>query len=275
MEILNDLPEEQYVEVDEFLAYIGIYDDDKRLNAYSRWLQKLDGWIRGRTVVEAGAGFGLISRKILEHSPAKLIAVESNPLTFNVLRNRLGGDSRVVPINMSIEEFVPSGHIDLLVHEFYGSMLYDENLFALEMLRFTPEQVFPDGGELRAAVVSLRHIHDEVVDQTVLRQLEGVIVGDLFVEHPLTPQDFDIPVARYRFGEGIATFDVDISGKDGELVAFSLFITHGDDVVCSAIECQNWSIGWTPRAGDRFRVDYIVEDGYSRTIFSWKNRTTG
>ncbi len=270
MEILNDLPEEKYVEVDEFLAYIGIYEDAERLNRYSQWLERLHGQIHGRVVVEAGAGFGVLTRELLKHHPAKLYAVESNPLTFKVLSSRFSEHPEVKLVNSPIEDFLPAEPVDLLVHEFYGSMLYDENLFSLENLKFRPRIVFPDGGELRAAVVPLDKLQDEVVDESVFESLAGVIVGDLFPDHPLVNEDFDIVVARYRFGEGISSFDVDISGRDGELLAFAVFLTHNGSILCSAVDCENWMIGWTPRVGDRLRIDYRVEDGFSKTVFRWK-----
>ncbi len=269
MEILNDIPDDKYVEVDEFLAYIGIYDDIVRLERFRQHLSRLKSHIEGKTVVEAGAGFGLLSREILKLNPRKLFAVERNDLTYNVLKTRLADFDRVETIHGGIEEFEPDCEVDLLVHEFYGSMLYDENLFSLQQLRFQPKMVFPNGGELRAAVVALSDVHDDVVDTNVLRQLDGVVVGDLFPDHSLSAADFDIVVARYAYGEGIESFETDISRRDGELVAFSLFITHDGEVVCDAITCENWSIAWTPRSGDMFRLDFEVEDGAVKTIFQW------
>ncbi len=269
MEILNDIPEERYVEVDEFLAYIGIYDDDVRLNNYIDFLKRLRNHIDGKRVVEAGAGFGYLSREILKLNPSQLVAVERNPLTFNVLKKRLSGHPNVQFVNSEIEDFEPYGKIDLLVHEFYGSMLYDENLFSLERLKFSPEIVFPDGGELRAAVVSMSQIQDDIVDIDVLRQLDGILVGDLFPEHNLAPSDFDVTVAEFSYPDGLKTSDVDITDRDGELVAFSVFVTHRGETVCDAVRCENWAIVWTPRVGNRFRISYSIEDGVSTTHFRW------
>jgi hypothetical protein len=172
-------------------------------------------------------------------------------------------------VNSEIEDFEPSEKIDLLVHEFYGSMLYDENLFSLERLKFSPEMVFPDGGQLRAAVVNSSTIRDELVDNDILQQLHEILVGDLFPDHALKSSDFDILVAEFSYPEGLKTYDVDITGREGDLVAFSVFITHEGDVICDALRCENWSIVWTPRVGDKFRISYKIEDDFSSTNFQW------
>ena len=42
MEIVNDLPEELYLEYDEFLAYVGIYDDKLRIERYKKFIKKMN-----------------------------------------------------------------------------------------------------------------------------------------------------------------------------------------------------------------------------------------
>ena len=267
MEILNDIPEEKYLEIDEFLAYIGIYDDEARLKAYLDHLRKLD--LNGKIIVEAGAGFGFMTKEIAKMGAKRIYAVESNKLTFKVLSAKVKHIKTIRPINTRIEDFRPNEPVDILVHEFYGSMLYDENLFSLERLKFSPKSVFPNGGELRVAVLNSMDFVDSTVDRTVLQELKGVIVGDLFPEPELSDSDFKYLVAEWQFGKGLRTYVLDLSDVEGDLLAFAVFIKHNDKTICTPIRCTNWSIGWTPRAGDRLVIEFEVSDDYSRTKMRW------
>jgi hypothetical protein len=63
---------------------------------------------------------------------------------------------RLELVELPLENFQPPGHVHVLAQEVYGQLLYDEDLWVLEKLKFTPDLVLPDGGELRAGVVHSR-----------------------------------------------------------------------------------------------------------------------
>jgi predicted RNA methylase len=115
----------------------------------------------------------------------KVYAVEQNPLLAKVAQKRIFElPNDVAPcievVELPLEHFHPIGHVNVLVHEFYGQLLYDEDLWVLEHLKFSPDVVIPNGGEFRASIGSSCSYSDWVVTERVLQQLDGVLVSGLY-----------------------------------------------------------------------------------------------
>jgi len=252
--------------VDDLLAFVSIYDDEERTRRFLRLLRENKKHIEGRVCVEAGCGFGILSEELARLGAKRVYAVEQNPLLVQIARHRLERYRNVVVVWEPIQRFEPPEPVDLLVHEFYGQLLYDEDLYALESLRFTPDVVMPDGGLLLGGVVDSTYYLDDVVSPEVLRQLQGVLVSGLF-EEQLTEVTF--PVLRWQFGQGLEKVTTNIRGQEGDLVCFGLEITHQGQPVASAGICENWAYVWTPRAGDRFDFTFEMGEGMMECEFRW------
>ena len=185
MDILNRLPQRRYEAADDLLAFVSIYDDKERTKAYLKLLRASRSHIQGRVCVESGCGMGIMSEELARLGAAKVYAVEVNPHLYQIAKERLSQYPNVTVVNTDIREFRPREQVDVLVHEHYGQMLYDEELHVLSRLRFRPGMVLPDGGRLRCGTTTLARMKDEVITPTVMRQLGGVLVTGLFDESGL------------------------------------------------------------------------------------------
>ena len=263
MEILNEIP--NYEDVDGFLAFVGMYEDRARLEAYRRFLARFP--LQGAVCVEAGAGFGIFTEWMLYLGARKVYAVEENPLMADLLRERFRREPRVTVVEALIEDFAPPEPVDLLVHDFFGPLLYDESLYALERLPFRPAQVFPNQGELLWGLVEARRQVDEVVSMPVLRRLEGVLISDLF---PEPVQEPDQVLFRWRYSEGLSgPSRVSLKGLPGDLLVFGVRLLHDGEEVCRAGRCVNWPWVWTPRAGDLFQLTFRPTRAHTEVHFEW------
>ncbi len=272
MDILNHLPQKRFEQIDELLAFISIYEDDRRAEAYRALLQAHAAEIRDRVCVEGGCGLGLFAEEMARLGARKVYAVEQNPLLAALARRRfqqLSADisRRIELVESPLEQFRPPQPVDVLVHEFYGQLLYDEDLWVLEQLLFHPRLVLPDGGELLAGVVSASDYVDEVVSAEVLQSLKGVLVSGLFEER-LTELQF--PVLRWQFGQGLKQITETLPDTSGDLLCFGLQITHRGEPVCQAGECPNWAYVWTPRVGRRFRFRFQPTARGATCHFRWQ-----
>ncbi|MCD6082247.1 hypothetical protein J7J56_05105 [candidate division WOR-3 bacterium] len=266
MEIVNDLPEELYLEYDEFLAYVGIYDDKLRIERYKKFIKKLNP--RDKVCVEAGAGYGVFAEFMLKLGADKVYVVERNRFMLNILREKFGNNPRVEIISCDIKEFIPEDDIYLLVHDFYGTMLYDEDLHAVEELKFKPGNVLPDAGRLMVAVVNADDYLDTTVNRKVLEQFKGVLVTDLFVvKNTLVKQLKGVEVLHWHYESGLRGGRLDISNYEGDLLVFWVELVHGGQLLCRAGECFNWPLVWTPRAGDVFEIGFTKRG--AAPYFKW------
>jgi hypothetical protein len=207
---------------------------------------------------EGGCGLGVLAIEMAKLGGRHVYAIEQNPLLAKLARQRITKlpkriAQRIEVIETPLQEFRPPQKIDVLVHEFYGQLLYDEDLWVLENLKFAPRLVLPDGGELLAGVVSSRTYTDRVVTPGLLQSLGNMLVAGLFEEKL---RELQFPVLRWKFGKGLSQIENHISGRKGDLLCFGVAVTHRGQRLCEAGRCPNWSYVWTPRAGDRFAFEF-------------------
>jgi SAM-dependent methyltransferase len=267
MDIVNRLSPRQFRTYDDLLAFISIYDDRQRLRAYRQLLQAHRQFIRGAVCMEAGCGLGILTSELLRLGAARVYAVERNRLLFQLARQRLGDNPRVQVVNADVRRFVPPEPIAVLVHDFYGMMLYDEELWVLEELPFRPALVLPNEGCLVAGLTESARVCDRTVTPEVFRMFTGVLVSGLFAEESLTGQ---WEVARWRYGEGLQLRPPDLAGASGDVLFFYLSVRHDGAELCRAGQCSNWPYVWTPRCGDRFVLGFRRRGEYgTEVLFRW------
>ncbi len=267
MDIMNRLAPGHYREVDDLLAFISIYDDASRTQAFHRLLSANRHLIKNAVCVEAGCGLGLFAEYMARLGAKKVYAVEQNSLLVQLARKRLAAYPNIDVVQAPIQFFAPHEPIDVLVHEFFGQLLFDEDLFALEQLSFKPAHVLPDSGELLCGVLDSSQYVDRTVDADVLEHLKGVLVSGLF---PETGKELHFPVCRWQYGQPFGSrSQVDISTYTGDLVAFGVRILHQGREICRAGTCENWSIVWTPRKGNRFELEFVAADAGCDVLFHW------
>jgi SAM-dependent methyltransferase len=267
MDIMNRLTEKKFLEFDDLLAFISIYDDKKRTRAYNNMLARNKSLIRGRICVEAGCGMGLITEALAGLGAKKVYAIEKNPHLFALSRQRLAPLKNVEVLHMDIRDFTTKEPVDLLLHEFYGQMLFDEDLYVLEKLKFRPARVLPDGGALKCGAVDTAFFKDPVVNGDVVKRLSGVLVSGLFDEKRLPLAN---EVVRFQPGKRMPrTAFADIRNLKGDLLYFGIEVLDGDRVICRSGECGNWSYVWTSRFGDRFSLSFPADARTGDPVFKW------
>jgi hypothetical protein len=215
----------------------------------------------------------MLSMEMVKLGARQVYAIEQNPLLAKLARERIAQlpknlAQRVEVIETPLQEFRPPQKIGVLVHEFYGQLLYDEDLWVLENLKFHPQLVLPDGGELLAGVVSSQRYTDEVATSLLLKALDGALVAGLFEEKL---RELQFPVLRWRFGRGLAQIKSTLAHQSGDLLCFGVAVTHRGQSFCEAGRCSNWSYVWTPRCGDRFEFVFrpVAEHAGRECLFRW------
>lgn len=273
MDILNSLAPRRFREVDDLLAFISIYDDMQRTRAFQRLLRAQQKHIHGAVCVEGGCGLGVLSIEMAKLGARQIYAIEQNPLLAKLARERIAQlpknvAQRIAVVETPLQNFRPPQKIDVLVHELYGQLLYDEDLWVLENLKFQPKLVLPDGGELLAGVVAAKNYTDKVVTPALLKALTGVLVAGLFVEKL---RELQFPVLRWKFGKGLAQIKNTVANKSGDLLCFGVTVTHRGRRICEAGRCANWSYVWTPRCGNRFQFKFrpVTEHTGRECQFRW------
>ena len=258
MDILNQLSPKRFREVDDLLAFLSIYDDSRRTRSYRSLLRSNAKLIRDAVCVEGGCGLGLFAAELARLGARKVYAVEHNPLLAKLARERFQRlpknlSRRIELVELPLQEFRPPEHVNVLVHEFYGQLLYDEDLWVLDRLRFHPDVVLPDGGELRAGPVSSLLYRDRVVTPDVIEKLDGVLVSGLFEGESA---DLRQTVLRWNFGRGLAPVGHNLQPYKGDLLCLGLVVTHKGSPVCRSGECSNWSHVWTKRSGNEIALRF-------------------
>jgi len=271
MDILNHLPPRRFREDDDLLAFISIYDDTKRTRAFRKLLRAHQKQIHGAVCAEGGCGLGVLAIEMAKLGGRQVYAIEQNPLLAKLARQRISElpksvAQRIEVIETPLQEFRPPQKIDVLAHEFYGQLLYDEDLWVLENLKFQPQLVLPDGGELLAGVVSSRRYTDRVLTPELLKSLDGALVAGLFEEKL---RELQFPVLRWKFGKGLSQVKNNLSRREGDLICFGIAVTHRSQCICEAGRCPNWSYVWTPRKGNRFKFEFRPAPAGRECYFHW------
>ncbi|MDZ7359179.1 MAG: hypothetical protein ONB46_00420 [candidate division KSB1 bacterium] len=271
MDILNHLSSWRFRKVDDLLAFISIYDDTQRTRAFRALLRAHQKHIRGAVCAEGGCGLALLAVEMAKLGARQVYAVEQNPLLAKLARQGVSLlpkniSRRIEVIEAPLQEFRPPEKIDVLAHEFYGQLLYDEDLWALEKLKFQPNLVLPDGGELLAGVVSSQRYLDRVINKDLLKFLEGVLVAGLFEEKL---DELQFPVLRWKFGQGLRQIKNRLGARKGDLLCFGVAVTHRGRRICEAGRCPNWSYVWTPRCGNQFAFEFRPAAAGRTCYFRW------
>ncbi len=267
MEILNYYPETKLAELFDFLGFVSIYEDRERSKAYFKLMNKHRKIFKDAVVIEAGAGFGEFSQKALDMGAKKLYAVEINKYMTDLLKKRFGKNKNVRVVKKDFFDFMPAEkRADILIHDLYGPLLYDESLYALEKLKYPVENIFPNGGRLAFAVVDSKKFTDKVIDSRVLNELKGALVSDLFDPYE---GKFPYEATSWTAADGLKCKNPDISQVKGDLLVFRLEIFHDGKFISSASECDNWPMVWTPRAGNRFELIFKRKGIYCNPYFKW------
>ena len=271
MDILNRLLPQRFRTVDDLLAFISIYDDRNRTKAYHSLLRAHRKQIRDSVCVEGGCGLALFSVELARLGARKVYAIEQNPLLARLAQKRIDRlperlRKRIEIVDQSLQQFRPREPVSVLVHEFYGQLLYDEDLWVLERLRFKPNLVLPNGGELWAGAVSSASYKDRVVTPEIVQNLNRVLVSGLFQERF---NELKMPVLRWRYGVGLRPVRHDFKKLRGDLLCLGLRVIHDTKTVCEAGKCPNWSYVWTHRAGNEISFSFRKSGGTMESDFRW------
>lgn len=266
MDIMNELPDKQFEQLDDLLAFVSIYDDDLRKESYFRLLESHEAQIKGAVCAEAGCGFGLMAEKMAQLGARRVYAIEANHHLYEIARQRLRQYKDVVVIHADIRDFKPPEPVSILVHEFFGQLLFDEDINVLNQLQFKPAQILPNKAILELGLLNSADFVDDVVTYHVLSELHGALVSGLFEGEDVIP---DLPVMQWRPGLDRYKAEINLEGREGDLLCFGLKIYHNEKFICRAEECDNWSYVWTPRVGDVFRLEFEPGDRGAEVKFSW------
>ncbi len=268
MDIMNYLPEGRFEEIDDLLAFISIYDDENRTKAYYNLLEENAGLIKDAVCADLGAGLGIMSLKMLELGAKKVYLVEKNPHMFDLAKKTLAGYDNVVFVNKDIKDFMPPEKIDVAVHEFYGQLLFDEELILLENLNWKPARLLPDGGKLLGGIMNVTDFDDEIITPEVLKKLDGVLVSGLFDEEGVEPF---FEIASFNYGQHLQSysFNCKLPDTEGDLLYMALAITHQGKEICRAGICDNWSYVWTYKSGKEFNITFEQQERGTEVFFSW------
>lgn len=271
MDILNCVSPRRFREVDDLLAFISIYDDRNRTQAYRALLAENKNKIRNAVCVEGGCGLALFSIEMVKLGAKHVYAVEHNPLLADLARARIEAlprrlAQRIELIVEPLQAFRPPHSVDVLLHEFYGQLLYDEDLWVLHRLKFRPTGVLPNGGVLRCGVLDVTSRRDPVITSDMLRKMRGVLVSGLFEERF---NELRIPVLTWNAQDGLRQVQRSVKGSVGDLLCFGMAVVHEGKIVCEAGKCPNWSYVWTPREGDEFVFSFRKSGPTMDCHFRW------
>jgi len=269
LEVLNKLPIRRFDGVDNFLAFIGIYEDKRRSALLRRLLFNNRKLISGKVGVEAGAGLGDITEFLLTLGVKKVFAVEQNSCCVRFLKERFKAKKKVNVIQEKIEHFIPQGKkgVDFVFQELYGPLLFDESLLALERIKFDPGTVLPNGGVIYAEAARLKDSHDPVVDADIFRQLEGALITDLFPNYKFR-KPFVVCEWKFKRGRRVYSFSKKIKGN-GDILVLGMGIAHNNSKVAGTADCFNWPYVFTPVKGNEFRLRFSYDRGITETTFDW------
>ena len=265
MEVFNTVPEDKLQELEDFLTFIPIYNSKRREIAYRSLLKQFRSQIEGQVCCEAGAGRGVFSEYMLELGAQKVYAVERSDAMLKVLEATAQPNLEIVP--GYIEDFETKEAISVLLHEFYGPLVLDETILALQDLSIQPGTILPDGGKLWAMPLSEETIKEKVshYDSSWKNVLNEALISDLF--DPITFQPtWEVFSWDIHSQEKTFTFKVpeacDYLVLNGE-------ITHQGKSVMKMWWTNNWPLIFTPANGNQFEIRFEYIDGFTDVYFNW------
>jgi hypothetical protein len=267
MELFNELNAFRERAIEDFLTFIPIYESRLRTRRLKSFLKNQKQLISGKTCVEAGAGRGIFAGEMVKLGARKVFAVEQSPSMFQILEEEFGKHMKISLVNSPIEKFLPAGNIDTLVHEFYGPLVLDETILSLQRLKFSPENILPDGGRLWAMPVTEKQIRqkDKVYDPAWKKVLSSALVSDVFPGIPFRPvwEVFSWDVFR-----GGKTFEF-VLPQSCDWIALCGEITHEGNSVLKLWQTGNWPVLFTPVSGKKFRLSFRYSGGFTKVYFGW------
>jgi hypothetical protein len=271
MELFNQLSQDRSQEVEDFLAFIPIYESKRRFKSLRALLNRHRKQIVGKVCLEAGAGRGLFARSMAELGASEVIAVERSASLFAVLKDHLKDMENVSLVLDDIIGYEPEKQVDLLFHEFYGPLVLDESLMVLNNLQFEPGVILPDGGRLWAMPVNEAQIRefDPYYESSWKEALSGAMVSDLFDGIPFEPtwQVFEWAVGKKGEKEKVV-FEFEPPEK-ADFLAFCGEITHQGKKVLNMWWTHNWPIIYTPVEGKKFRLEFDFDGRFTDIYFEW------
>lgn len=267
MELFNELPDERAQDVEDFLAFIPIYESKRRTRSLMRLLKDQRAHLRGKVCMEAGAGRGIFAQAMAELGARKVYAVERSGVMHDLLRANVADDPRIEVFHEDILDFEPEEPVDVLFHELYGPLVLDETMLLLRELSFKPGMVLPDGGRLWAMPLSVAQVSaaDPHYEATWRTALEGALVSDLFEGIPFKHTwevfhwNVNDPRTKFRFK----------LPEQADFIALCGEITHQGQPVLDMAWTNNWPVIYTPVAGKEFELRFEVEDGFTLVHFRW------
>lgn len=270
MNSLNKLKTKKFYKTQGLLSTVDRFRDKRREKAIRHLLRDNKELIKGSICIDAGCGLGYHTEYLLKLGASKVYAVEPNSYLNKLSRKHLKDKSdKIVFVNCSLNEFDPGEPVDLLFHDFFGPLLYDQELFMLESLKFNPRHVIPNGGRLLCGTVNVEELHDPVVHIDLIKKLKNTLVSNFFDKTNL-PLDFEI--CRYRYGEGIIKPNIiDVSEYYGNLLYFGVEVTHLDKPIFNAGSVNNYPYVWTYRHDNLFILNFEQRLGQIDVHFEWLN----
>ena len=157
--------------------------------------------------------------------------------------------------------------VDILVHDFFGQLLYDESLYDLDNINFIPKKVLPDRGELWCGTVRNEKITDPCFNKNLLMKLKDILISSLFDEKG---RKLIKPILKWEFAKGIKMVSNDISELEGDILYFGIKLYSAKMFVCQSGRCSNWSYVWTYRYADKFSIDFKRSKGLMDVYFKWE-----
>lgn len=245
MEIVNELSHKKILEVDNFLTFIGIYDDKKRERAFKKLLWDNRQFVRGKIVVEAGAGLGRIADYLVNLGAKKVFAVEENKFCVDYLQKKFKDSNKVEVIHSAIEKFIPSKNykIDLLFQELYGALILDESLLNLERIKFDPGIVLPNQGVLLGEAVTFEQLKDPSINKENSQFLEGALIADL-LPYFYFKKPFVIGKWEFKRRKINHSFKCKLD-KKADVLALGMQVMHNGQLVTGTQFCDNWPYVFT------------------------------
>lgn len=271
MELFNELSPARSRAVEDFLTFIPIYESKRRARSLNALLKRHKRLIKGKTCLEAGAGKGIFSVAMAELGAEKVYAVERSTVLYKLLQKHTSEHPTIHCVRDAIETFEPEDPIDLLYHEFYGPLVLDECILALEDLAFKPGTIMPDGGRLWCRPIMEAELleQDELYDPVWKEMLKGALVSDAFLGVKFEPEWL---VFDWQIGSGQTSFDFTLPGP-ADFLAFCGEITHQGKSVLKMWYTHNWPIVFTPVYGKTFRLSFHSKpEAYTEVLFYWQDQ---